>query len=558
MTTDPAELADRLGRWSSGRGPLYLLLAARLRRLVDDGELRPGAALPPDRVLASALAVGRGTVVAAYEQLRVEGRIVRRQGSGTRVAGPARPGPRETTGAPVFLHLLEQQADDVILLACAAPAEPPPVLLTAYERALSHLAEVTGDIGYHPSGHRQLRDVVADHYTRRGVPTGPEQVLVTNGGQQALSLLARAFVEPGGGVLVEAPTYPGALEAFGEQAASLRTLPPGLHGFEATTRPPSRRPELAYVVSTHHNPTGSVLPPLARRRLAAAAAADVPLVDDEVLAHLAFPGQETPPPLAAFGETVMTVGSLSKSVWGGLRVGWIRAAKPVIDRLARLRAVHDLGGNLPAQLAAAELLPRLETLCQGMAADRRTRHDHLRAQLARQLPQWQAPRVTGGQTLWVRLPHGDGDWAACTATAHSVCGEYGTTTRRWHGVSLSHTHRNRSDTALRTRSASYAEDMTSWWADRDGSPAPAPPRSASRPMVAASGRMWLAASPVRGLRSGGPGDEQPQGSRAAPAAASPQASAEWAGARRRPGRHPSLHRSAAGPRVGTAHGFSAR
>ncbi|MEU1668186.1 PLP-dependent aminotransferase family protein [Streptomyces sparsogenes] len=421
MTTDPAELADRLGRWSSGRGPLYLLLAARLRRLVDDGELRPGAALPPDRALASALAVGRGTVVAAYEQLRVEGRIVRRQGSGTRVAGPVRPGPRETTGAPVFLHLLEQQADDVILLACAAPAEPPPVLLTAYERALSQLAAVTGDIGYHPSGHGRLRRAVADHYTRRGVPTDPEQVLVTNGGQQALSLLARAFVEPGGRVLVETPTYPGALEAFGEQAASLRTLPPGLDGFEAAIRPPSRRPELAYVVSTHHNPTGSVLPPLARRRFAAAAAAaEVPLVDDEVLAHLAFPGQETPPPLAAFGDTVITVGSLSKSVWGGLRVGWIRAAKPVIARLARLRAVHDLGGNFPAQLAAAELLPRLETLCQDMAADRQARHDHLRAQLARHLPQWQAPPVPGGQTLWVRLPHGDGDSFAQTALRHGV------------------------------------------------------------------------------------------------------------------------------------------
>ncbi|GAA4497417.1 PLP-dependent aminotransferase family protein [Actinoallomurus oryzae] len=413
---DPAELADRLGRWSAGRGPLYLLLAARLRRLVDEGELPPGTALPPDRALASALAVGRGTVVAAYEQLRLDGRIIRRQGSGTRVAGPARPGPRDTTGAPVFLHLLEPRDDDVILLACAAPTAPPAALPAAYERALSQLATVTNDIGYHPSGHWRLRRAIADHYTRRGVPTDPEDVLITNGGQQALSLLARAFVEPGGTVLVEAPTYPGAIEAFREQAASLRTLPVGLDGFETVAR---TRPELAYLVSTHHNPTGGVLPPLARRRLAATAAtADVPLVDDEVLAHLAFPGQPTPPPLA--GETVISLGSLSKSVWGGLRIGWIRAARPIIDRLARLRAVHDLGGNVAAQLAAAELLPRLETLCRDTAADRQARHDHLRAELARRLPQWQAPPVTGGQTLWVRLPHGDGDSFAQTALRHGV------------------------------------------------------------------------------------------------------------------------------------------
>ena len=86
----PIELAERLGRWSSGRGPLHVLLAARLRRLIDEGELPPGAPLPPDRALALALAVGRSTVVAAYDLLRHDGRIVRRQGSGTRVAGTER------------------------------------------------------------------------------------------------------------------------------------------------------------------------------------------------------------------------------------------------------------------------------------------------------------------------------------------------------------------------------------------------------------------------------------------------------------------------------------
>ncbi|NYI94686.1 DNA-binding transcriptional MocR family regulator [Streptomonospora nanhaiensis] len=420
MSMDPAALADRLGRWSAGRGPLYLLLAARLRRLIDEGELAPGTALPPDRTLAAALTVARGTVVAAYEELRREGRIRRRQGSGTRVAGPVRPGPRESTGAPVFLHLLEPR-DDVVLLACAAPDAPPPALPAAYERALARLREVTGDIGYHPLGHVRLRRAVAEHYARRGVPTEPDQVLVTNGGQQALALLARAFVGPGGTALVEAPTYPGALEAFREQAAAVRTLPVGLDGFGRAVRDRGRRPDLAYVAATHHNPTGAVLPPLVRRRLAAAAeAAGVPLVDDEVLAHLAFPGRDTPPPLAAYGRTVISVGSLSKSVWGGLRVGWIRAPRPVVDRLGRLRAVHDLGGNVAAQLAAAELLPRVESLCADGAADRRARHDHLRTELARRLPDWQAPPVPGGQTLWVRLPHGDGDSFAQTALRHGV------------------------------------------------------------------------------------------------------------------------------------------
>jgi DNA-binding transcriptional MocR family regulator len=414
----PIELGERLGRWSSGRGPLHVLLAARLRRLIDEGELPPGEPLPPDRALASALAVGRSTVVAAYDLLRRDGRIVRRQGSGTHVAGTARASVRQTTGAPLFLHLLEPR-DGVIQLTCAAPDTPPPELAEAYARIMPALAGTCGDIGYHPAGHPALRAAIAQCYTRRGIRTGPERILVTNGAQQALSLLARAFLTPGAQILVEAPTYHGALEAFRDAAAVLCTLPVGLRGLEAAVR--RYRPALAYVISTFHNPTGSVLSPLARRRLAeTAAAARVPLIDDEVLTDLGFPGEQAPPPLAAYVDSVISVGSLSKIVWAGLRIGWVRAPEPVIARLARLLAVHDLGGNVPGQLVAADLLPRLEPLSQRRAAELKTRHDHLRAQLARHLPAWHAPPVPGGQTLWVRLPRGDAASFAQAALRHRV------------------------------------------------------------------------------------------------------------------------------------------
>ncbi|HXW46287.1 MAG TPA: PLP-dependent aminotransferase family protein, partial [Streptosporangiaceae bacterium] len=402
----PIELAERLGRWSSGRGPLHVLLAARLRRLIDEGELPPGEPLPPDRALALALAVGRSTVVAAYDLLRQDGRIIRRQGSGTRVAGAESAGPRPTTSAPMFLHLLEP-GDDVIPLACAAPDTPPAEVAEAYARVATALTRIVGDIGYYPAGHPALRRAIADRYTGHGIRTGPEQIVVTSGGQQALSLLARALLAPGDRVVVEGPTYPGALEAFREQAAVPCSLPVGLGSLAAAAR--EQRAAMVYVISTFQNPTGSVLPLLARSALVqAAAAAGVPLVDDEVLSDLAFPGVQVPPSLAACDGTVISVGSLSKSVWGGLRIGWVRAAEPLIARLARLLAVHDLGGNVPAQLAAAELLPRLDTLSRRQAAARQARHDHLRAELARCLPDWDAPPVSGGQTLWVRLPYGDG------------------------------------------------------------------------------------------------------------------------------------------------------
>ncbi len=414
----PIELTERLGRWSSGRGPLHVLLAARLRRLIDEGELPPGEPLPPDRALALALAVGRSTVVAAYDLLRQDGRIARRQGSGTRVAGADPPGPRQTTSAPLFLHLLEP-GDDVIPLACAAPDTPPPEVAQAYARAATALASIAGDIGYYPAGHPALRRAIADRYTGRGIRTGPEQIVVTNGGQQALSLLARALLAPGDRVLVEAPTYPGALEAFREHAAVPFSLPVGLGGLAAAAH--GQRAAMAYVISTFHNPTGSVLSPLARQALAQdAAAAGVPLIDDEVLSDLAFPGVQVPPPMACYGDGVISVGSLSKSVWGGQRIGWVRADEPLTSRLARLIAVHDLGGNVPAQLAAADLVPRLDALSARQAAGRQARHDHLRAELARRLPDWDAPPVPGGQTLWVRLPCGDGTSFAQTALRHRI------------------------------------------------------------------------------------------------------------------------------------------
>jgi DNA-binding transcriptional MocR family regulator len=410
----PIEVVDRLGRWSSGRGPLYVLLAARLRQLIDDGELPPGAILPPDRALAGALAVGRTTVVAAYDLLRAEGRITRRQGSGTRVAGVPTAGVVEDAPVdPIFLDSLEARDDDVLLAICAAPGDPPPQLAEAFVEIAPELSRISNDIGYYPYGHPTLRKALAARYTARGVRTSFEQILVTNGGQQALSLLARALVSPGDQVLVEAPTYPGALEVFREEGAVLRGLPVGLDGLQAAVR--ERRPAVAYVIPTYQNPTGSVLSTLTRQRLAGAG---VPLIEDEVPADLGFPGEALPTPRAAYSDSVISIGSLSKSIWGGLRIGWIRAATPLINRLARLRAVRDLGGNVPTQLAAVHLLPLLDG--PDLHHTLKSRHDHLHKLLTQAFPTWDIPTVTGGQCLWVRLPYGDGTSFAQTALRHGL------------------------------------------------------------------------------------------------------------------------------------------
>ncbi|MGI5270580.1 PLP-dependent aminotransferase family protein [Nonomuraea sp. CA-218870] len=466
-------LVDLLGRWASGRGPLYLLLAARLRALIDDGVLHPGEPLPPDRVLAGRLAVGRGTVVAAYELLQREGRVLRRQGSGTRVAELDLPGPRTADGMttnPLLLHILHPP-DGAMLLTCAAPDEPPPELAEAYEEAAGRLAGMR-DLGYQPAGQPDLCEAVAAYYRRRGLPTTAQEIIVTTGAQQALTLLAALLVSPGDRVLTESPTYPGALEVFRQAAASVRPVvldplarpeespdesypgesslgesslgEPSLgEPFDAGSLLPAapapvasgrrlaaidlvqaarERAALLYTVPTASNPTGTIMDVRTRRRVAALTAEhDLPVIDDEVCAELCFDG-DTPAPLAAYtpGKQVITVASLSKVVWGGLRIGWIRAPAPLVARLARLRAVHDLGGDVVSQLAATALLRRLDEIKHARLRVLRARHDHLCAELRARLPSWSFEPARGGQTIWVRLPRGDADSYAQVALRHGV------------------------------------------------------------------------------------------------------------------------------------------
>ncbi|MFE3459083.1 PLP-dependent aminotransferase family protein [Nocardiopsis aegyptia] len=422
----PGDLTALLGRWAAGRGPLYRLLATRLRGLIDEGALAPGTGLPAERRLAARLSVGRGTVVAAYDLLSEERRLVRRRGSGTRVAPGPDPAPepaRRTHDGSLFLSMFEPVAG-TLMLTCAAPDAPPPELRTAYREAAARVDVLANDIGYHPTGLLELRTVIAERFTERGLPTSPDEVLVTNGAQQALDVLVRCHVSAGDTVLVERPTYPGALALFGEAAADVRTVDTGPDGVDvpALLAGMADAPALTYLIPSFHNPTGAVLPPLLRRRIAAAAGEHNALVvDDETMAHLGFDGR-VPAPLASFpgGEDIVTVGSLSKLVWGGLRIGWIRARRPVLERLRRTKTLTDLGGDVLSQLAAAHLLRDLEPVARRRGAELRRQHDRLAAELGRRLPDWEFAPAAGGQTLWVRLPHGDSASFSQVALRHGA------------------------------------------------------------------------------------------------------------------------------------------
>jgi len=205
-----------------------------------------------------------------------------------------------------------------------------------------------------------LRQAIARQLEAWGLPTAADEVLVPTGDQQAITLVASAFLQPGEPALIESPTFPGAVDALRAAGARLVSAPLGPEGVTASqvrhllARTQAR---LAYVTPTFNNPTGALVPAEERPRLARLAGEfQVPLVEDHALADLWF-GSPPPSPVAAHtaGGLVITVGSLSKLFWGGLRVGWVRAPRHVIARLAERKVVADIAsragparGNAPA------------------------------------------------------------------------------------------------------------------------------------------------------------------------------------------------------------------
>lgn len=371
-------------------------LAGRIRRLIGDGRVGVGVTLPPERHLAASLGISRGTVTAAYARLRADGWAESRQGAGTWTTLPQH-------GSGVWAP--DDATTAAYDLAHAAPAAPPE-LAEAFGQALQALPRALPGHGYFRMGLPELRALVAERYARQGVATAPEQILITAGGQHAISLVA-ALQRRGARVLVEHPTYPNALQVLRARGAVLIEAPGPdedreAAGFAATVGTSS--PALAYVMPDVHNPTGAGRTARGRERMAAALsdASCVPVVD-EALRDLRFDGA-TAEPFAALAPSAISIGSLSKAVWGGLRIGWIRARPDVIRRLAVVAARTTLGGPVVEQLVACRLLDGLEPLLAARRRELRERCDVLRAALAAHLPAWTASRPDGGQALWCRLP----------------------------------------------------------------------------------------------------------------------------------------------------------
>ncbi len=384
----PRQLVELLSPWL-GSGPTYRVVASGLRGLALDGRLPVGARLPSERELAVALSVGRNTVTAAYDVLRAEGYLRSDHGAGSRIAIPAAVPARPDAEPGADLDLLD-------LTVAALPA--PGLLLEAVDRATAALRPLLAGHGLYPLGLPALRERVARHLSSRGLGTTPEQVLITSGALHAWDLLLRTLTRPGGRVLVEQPTYPSVLDALAAHRLRPVALPVTAAGWDL----PTAAAPLAHVTPDAQNPTG-LLASDAQRRQLRRSLRDAVMVVDETFADLVLEGPQ-PRPMADLDRSIVTVGSMSKAFWAGLRVGWIRAEPDLVARLAQARGGQDLAGPVLDQLVAAELLERGAPVLAERRTLLRQSRDALVEALSRELPDWRFVVPRAGMVLWVELP----------------------------------------------------------------------------------------------------------------------------------------------------------
>jgi DNA-binding transcriptional MocR family regulator len=373
-------------------------VAAALRGRITHGELRPGLRLPSERALASQLGVSRVTVVRALTRLRLEGLVVTRHGSGTFVAATDRLVDM-IAARPARLGPPGPDALDLRWATTAGPADLVPAVQAAIHDALP--AELHGD-GTNGDSTTRLTELLADQLTRSGLPTQPDQLTLTSGAMTGLGLVLDVASPPGGRTITETPTYPGALRLLSQRKRRVRSWPAGPDGWDPAHLARLLRqgpPGVLYVQPDGHNPTGATMAPVTRAAIAAPSGWLV--VADETMRPLHLTAT-THASLAATGHRVIVVSSLSKTVWGGLHLGWIRAPAAITRHLRNAADATGAGPSALDQITAAQLLPGLDQIIQRrtkLLAENLRHLEHRLGQLGHPGLRWHRP--AGGVTLWL-------------------------------------------------------------------------------------------------------------------------------------------------------------
>jgi 2-aminoadipate transaminase len=401
--------------------PLYRQLFDQIAGQIRSGQLSRGKRLPATRELAGLLGLNRTTVSAAYEMLETEGLISGQVGRGSFVTSPPSAGRvvewgallerSEASGSSLSTSL----SDNAISFAVSRPSRDLFPLDEFRASCATVLArqDLAGILQLgSPSGYEPLRRYLLEEARRQHVASPGDDLIITNGCQQALDLIGRVLLRPGDTVAVEDPIYTGLknlLTGMGAQLCGVPVGPEGIDPAQLERVLERERPRFLVVTSNFQNPTGATLPLPARHAiLSAARKAGVPVIENDAYGELRYQGEPLPAlkQLDAHGGTVL-LRSFSKVSFPGLRVGWAVGPKPLLDRLRHAKEAADLHTD---QLSQAVLLEFAESgrLESHRARMLRAGSERLAATMeaCREFlpPGTRWTRPEGGMNVWVRLP----------------------------------------------------------------------------------------------------------------------------------------------------------
>lgn len=440
--------------------PLYVQLRDQLRALVHSGELRAGDRIPASRELAGQLGVHRTTVANAYAELESEGLIEGHVGRGTYICslpekqfsppprsngnGNGRGGARweslfaDERGDESLSRLMPDVPAGALAFTCARPSEDffP---IEDFRRCANAVLRREGRriLQLGPSdGYEALRRSVVNWFREEGLSVRPEQLLITDGGQQAIDLICKAFIRAGDAVAIENPAYPGAISIFA--GARVRTLAVSVEADSARTGHVGldvdalenvllqNRVKFIFITPDFHNPTGTAMPLAERRRLVEIAARhQIPIIEDSIYARTRLRGTALPS-LRSLDthNNVIQIDSFSKIAFPGLRVGWCIGPESAIERLRLVKLSTDLHTDQFSQATLAEFINRghLKRHLARMKKVHLSRLEAMEHALEKHMPEgasWTRPE--GGMTMWVTLPAGfDAGDLLIHAREHSV------------------------------------------------------------------------------------------------------------------------------------------
>ncbi|GAX89181.1 PLP-dependent aminotransferase family protein [Effusibacillus lacus] len=407
--------------------PLYRQIYDFIRVKIENGEWPPGSKIPSQRKLADSFGVNRSTVIMALDELIAQGLLEGKSGGGTRVVNnswsllSSAPLPDWNSYVQAGIHHPNMPTVQEINRAEFAPrmirlgtGELSPDLYPRelMAKVLEQLPARISSMGYEePKGLLVLREELGRYLKSLGIEASPSSILIVSGALQALQLISVGLLQPGSTILLEKPSYLNSLHVFQSSGMRLFGIPLDNEGVQIKAVMEQKNRQngaLLYTIPSFHNPTGIVMTEARRNQLMETCEKErLPVIEDDVYREL-WLDAPAPPPLKASDKNglVLYLGSLSKTLSPGLRIGWLVGPEPVIDRLADIKMQTDYGSSSLAQWAAAEWLSsgmyyeHLETVRKSLKERRDATADALQKHF-KDLGEWTLP--TGGFYIWLQL-----------------------------------------------------------------------------------------------------------------------------------------------------------